>query len=97
LNEINGIKALLVVHPPWASISFSNVQPSIFKGGILILTNNNQYVSPSVDNAFQLQIVKFPNELAKVSTLKKLKPSPIQLKSKHIQWLIQQAKKNLSY
>jgi hypothetical protein len=69
-----------VVHPPWASISFSDVQTSIVKGGMSILNNNNQYVSPSVGSAFQLQIVKFPNELAKVSTPKKLNPSPIQLK-----------------
>jgi hypothetical protein len=94
LNEIDGIKALLVVHPPWASISFLDAQPSIVNSGISILNNNNQYVSPSVGSAFQLQIVKFLNELAKVSTPKKLKPSPIMLKSKHIQWFIQQAKKN---
>lgn len=82
LNEIDGIETLLLVYRPWASIFFSNVQPFIVKGGISILNNNNQYVNPNVGSAFQLQIAKFPNELAKVSIPKKLKPFPIQLKSK---------------
>jgi hypothetical protein len=77
LNEIDGILTLLAVCPPWASRSFSDLQPSIVKGGILVLNNNNQDISPSVGSTFQLQAIKALDELAKVSTPKKLKHSPI--------------------